>query len=142
MLHLLKKLKLYTKLIPETEHKAPISIHIKIYLWSFVDYQHLQKYFYNWNIRTLNHCFICKIGIRGNLIWKCPWQHQMPIFRHYFTHFEKMYMKKSYLLAVPMIMPFKVLKYFSSGKISFFLFACQCGKIAFKLINTHFLRDK
>ena len=31
---------------------------------------------------------------------------------------------KSYVLAVPMNMPFKVLKYFFSGKISFFLFAC------------------
>ena len=31
---------------------------------------------------------------------------------------------KSYVLAVPMIMSFKVLKYFFSGKISFFLFAC------------------
>ena len=71
MLHLLKKLKLYTKLVPETEHKAPISIQIKIYLWSFVDYQHMEKYFYNWNI-TLNYCFIYKINIRGNFIWKCP----------------------------------------------------------------------
>ena len=35
-----------------------------------------------------------------------------------------------------MIMSFKFLKYFSSGKISSFLFAYQCGKIAFKLINT------
>ena len=71
MLHLLKKLKLYTKMGPETERKAPISIHIKIYLWSFVDYQHLQKYFYNWNIITLNHCLIYKINIRGNFTWKC-----------------------------------------------------------------------
>ena len=41
-----------------------------------------------------------------------------------------------------MIMSFKVLKYFSSGKISFFLFACQYGKIVFKLINTNFLQEK
>ena len=46
-------------------HKAPISFHVKIYLWSIVDYQHLQKFFYNWNI-TLNYYFICKINIRGN----------------------------------------------------------------------------
>ena len=44
MLQLLKKLKLYTKL-------GPVKLgHFKIYIRSFVDYQHLQKYFYNWNI--------------------------------------------------------------------------------------------
>ena len=37
---------------------------------SFVDYQHLQKYFYNWSI-TLNYYFIFKINIRGDFIWKC-----------------------------------------------------------------------
>ena len=31
---------------------------------------------------------------------------------------------KGYALTVPMILPFKVLKHFFSGKISFFLFAC------------------
>ena len=72
MLYLLKKLKLYTKLGPERVHKAPIGIQIKIYLWTFVDYQHLQKYFYNWKI-TLNYSFIYKINIRGNSISKCPW---------------------------------------------------------------------
>ena len=73
MLHLLKKLKLYTKLGPERVHQAPINIQIKMYLWSFADYQHsLQKYFYNWNI-ILTYCFIYKINIRGNFIWKCSW---------------------------------------------------------------------
>ena len=72
MLHLLEKLKLYTKLLLERVHKAPISIQFKIYLWSFVDYQHLQKYFYNWSI-TMNYYFIYKINIRGNFIWKVPW---------------------------------------------------------------------
>ena len=48
--------------------KTHISFHIKIYLWLLVDYQHLQKYFYNWNI-TLNYYFICKINIRGNFIY-------------------------------------------------------------------------
>ena len=56
---------IYTKLHPDTVHKAPISFHIKIYLWLLVDYQHPQKYFYIWNI-TLNHYFMCKINIRGN----------------------------------------------------------------------------
>ena len=37
MLQLLKKLKLYSKLGPDTVHKAPISFHIKTYLWSLVD---------------------------------------------------------------------------------------------------------
>ena len=72
MPHLLKKLKLYIKLGPERVHKAPISIQIKIFLWSFVDDQHLQNYFYSWNI-ILNYCFIYKMNIRGNFIWKCPW---------------------------------------------------------------------
>ena len=45
MLQLFKKLKLYTKLAPETVFKVTTSIHIKIYLRSFVDYQHQQKYF-------------------------------------------------------------------------------------------------
>ena len=60
MLHLLKKL----KLSPEIVHNTPVNIQIKIYLWSFVDYQRLQKYFYNWHV-TLNYCFIYKIDIRG-----------------------------------------------------------------------------
>ena len=72
MLHLLKKLKLYTKLVLERVHKAPISIQFKIYLLSFVDYQHLQKYFYNWSI-TMNYYFIYKMNIRGNFIWKVSW---------------------------------------------------------------------
>ena len=56
----------------ERVHEVPISIQIKIYLWSFVDYQHLQKYFHNWNI-TLNYCVIYIFHIRGNFIWTCPW---------------------------------------------------------------------
>ena len=71
MLHLLKKLKLYTKVGSESVHKTSISIQIKIYLWSFVDYQHLQKYSYNWNM-ILNYCSIYNINIRGNFIWKYP----------------------------------------------------------------------
>ena len=43
MLYLLKKLKLHTKMGPEIVHNVPISIPIKIYLWSFADYQHLAK---------------------------------------------------------------------------------------------------
>ena len=84
MLQLLKKLKLYTKLAVQKQH---VSIHIKTYLWWFMDCQDLQKYFYNWNIRC---CFICKINNRGNFIWKHPWYHEMPIFRHhYFAYLEK-----------------------------------------------------
>ena len=89
MLHLPKKLKLYTKLGPQTIHKALIRIHMKTYLWSFVDYLHLKKYFYNWNIITLNYCFIYKIDTRDKFIWICPWLHQMPIFWHYLAHCAK-----------------------------------------------------
>ena len=37
---------------------------------------------------------------------------------------------KSYVLAVPMFMSLKVLKYFFSGKSSFLLFACLCNEIS------------
>ena len=118
MLQFLRKLKLYTKLAPETVHKSLISIHTKIYLWSFVDYQYLKKYFFIWNI-TLNHCFICKIISRLTLSGKAPGYssnaHNLtPLFYPLW---------KTVNDSVPMIMSFKVLKYFSNGKISFFLFA-------------------
>ena len=132
MLQLLKKLKLYTKPHPTTIHKAPISFHIKIYLWSLVDNQHLQKYFYNWNI-TLNYYFICKIIVRGNFIYL-----EMPLIAsntHISSPLFRLLWKivndlKSYVLAVQMIMSFNVLKYFSSDKISFFLFASLGNKIS------------
>ena len=79
MLHLLKKLKLKTKLSPERVHKAPISIQIKIHLWSFVDYQQLQKYFYNWNI-TLNYCFIYKSISGLTLSGDAPFSIKCPYF--------------------------------------------------------------
>ena len=43
ILQLLKNLKLNTKLAKN----RTLGIHIKIYLWSFVDYHHLKKYFWN-----------------------------------------------------------------------------------------------
>ena len=119
MLQFLKKLKLYTKLGPETVHKPLISIHTKIYLWSFVDYQYLKKYFYIWNI-TLNCCFICKIISRltlsGNASGYSSNAHNLTPLFHY-------PLWKIVHDSVPMIMSFKVLKYFSNVKISFFLFA-------------------
>ena len=63
MLQLRKKSKLYTQL-----DLVKLG-HFKIYIRSFVDYQHLQKYFYNWNI-TWNYCFLCKINFRDKFIWK------------------------------------------------------------------------
>ena len=63
MLQFLKKLKLYTKLFPQTVD----SIHIKIYLQLYAYHHHLQKYFDNWNIK-LNYCFICKINVRDYFI--------------------------------------------------------------------------
>ena len=49
MIQFLKKLKKQKKqnkkLGPETGHKPLIIIHTKIYLWSFVNYQYLKKYF-------------------------------------------------------------------------------------------------
>ena len=95
--------------------KQFLSFHIKIYV-SCVDL-------------LLEHrielLLICKINSRDNFIWKCPWHHQMPIFRHYyFAHFEKTVNdSKSYMSTVPVIKSFKFLNYFCSGKISFLLFA-------------------
>ena len=79
MLQLLQKLKLYAELGPETVHKAPISIHIKIYLSSFVDYQHLQKYFYNWYI-TLNTASSVKSISEVTLSGNAPSNIQCPYF--------------------------------------------------------------
>ena len=125
MLEILNKLKLYIKLGPEAVHKAPMCVHIKIYLWSFVDYHHLQKYFYNWNI-TLNYCFICKINIRVTLSGNAPGSliasnaHiSTPLFRPLWKIVND---SKNYVPAVSAIMSFKVLKYFSNGKRSLFLF--------------------
>ena len=88
MRHLLKKLKLYTKLGPETEHKAPISIHI---------YLEMPLATSNPHILTLFHPL---------------WENRND--------------SKSYVLVVPMTMSFKVLKYFSSGKTSFFFYLLSC----------------
>ena len=49
MLQLRKKSKLYTQLDLVKLGHLKLG-HFKIYIRSFVDYQHLQKYFYNWNI--------------------------------------------------------------------------------------------
>ena len=118
-------LKLFTKLGPDTVHGPPISFHVKIYLWSLVDYEHLQKYFYNWNI-TLNYCFTSKINIIGNFIYlemsliASNTHIATPLFHPLWKIVNN---SKSYGPAVPVIMSFKVLKYFSSDKISFFFFA-------------------
>ena len=117
MLHLLKKINIYTTV---TAYKAPINIHIKIYLWSFVDYQHLQKHFYNWNI-TLNYWFIYKINIRGSFTWKCP---LVASNIHISTTLSDPLWKninysKSYVLAVPIVISFKVLNCFSINKNKF-----------------------
>ena len=102
-----------------------ISIPIKFYV-IFVDYQHLQKYFNNWNI-TLNYCFIFKSNVRGSVIWKCSWQHQVPIFPYHCSPTLKNGNRlKSIVPTVPMVMSFKFFKYFSSGRISVFVFASLC----------------
>ena len=114
MFQFFKKLKLY---------KQYVSIHVKIYLGSFVDYQHLQKYLYNWNI-TLNYCFIFIININGNAPGSIKYLYFdiiiLPTVKNC-----KLNDSKSYVPTVPMIIS-KVLKYFSSGKISFFLFSSMC----------------
>ena len=88
MIQLPKKLKLH-KTGSTKVHKAPVSIHIKIYLWSFVDYQHLKKYFYDCNI-TLNYCFTYKISIRSNLTGYVPGIASDAHISTPFAHFEKL----------------------------------------------------
>ena len=44
---------------------------------------------------------------------------------------------KNYVPAVPVIMTFKVLKYFSNGKINFFLFACLEKNFFFRNLDPH-----
>ena len=71
-----------------------------------------------WNI-TLNYCFICKIASGLILSGSAPRYlsnaHNLtPLFYP---------LGKIVNDTVPMIMSFKVLKYFSNSKISFFLFA-------------------
>ena len=125
ILQLLKKLKLYRKLGLDTVFKATISFRTKIYLWSLVDYQHLQKYFYNWNI-TLNYYFICKINIRGNFLYL-----EMPLVAlntHILTPLFHPLSKtvnnsKGFVSVVLMIMSFQSFEVFYSSKINFFLFA-------------------
>ena len=58
---------------------AFLSIHIKIYLWSLADYQHLQKYFYNCNI-TLNYCLSLKSVSRVTLSGNAPASIKYPYF--------------------------------------------------------------
>ena len=77
----------------------------------------------------MNYDVICKINIMGNFIYL-----EMPLIASN-THMKYLYTPlfcplwtivndlNSYVPAVPIIMLFKVLKYFASGKISFFLFA-------------------
>ena len=125
-LQLLKKLKLYTKLGPDTVHMAPISFHIKIYLWSLVDYQHLQKYFYNWNI-TLNYYVVCQNNI-SNLIYM-----GMPLATSN-THISTTLLpplwrivtdSKSYVPAAPMICHSKFWSIFLVvKKVAYYLLAC------------------
>ena len=100
---------------PETAHKPPISIHTKIYLRSFVDYQY---HLYIWNI-TLNYCFIFKSRSGVTLYGNAP---EYPSNTHNLAPlFPPIW--KIVNNSVPLIMSFKVLKYFSNDKISFFLFA-------------------
>ena len=74
----------------------------------------------------MNYNVICKINIMGNFIYlEMPLiasntHISAPLFCPLWTIVNDL---NSYVSAVPIIMLFKVLKYFASGKISFFLFA-------------------
>ena len=56
-----------------------LSIHIKIYFWSFVYRHYQQMYFYNWNF-TLSYCFFCKMKIRITLSKNTPGSIRCPYF--------------------------------------------------------------
>ena len=123
---------IYIKLCPDTVHKVPISFHIKIYLRSLVEYQHQKNCFCNPNI-TLNYYFKCKIYIRGNFLYL-----EMPLVAsniHILTSLSRSLSKilnisKRFVPAAPIVMLLKVLKYFSIGKLSFFLFNLSTQKRA------------
>ena len=66
MVQFLKKLKLYTKLVPETVHQAFLS---KLFVAICSSPSSTKVFFYNWNI-TLNYWFVGKID---NFIWKYSW---------------------------------------------------------------------
>ena len=71
MLQFCKKVKLYTKLAPETVRSLFfISKFISDHLHITIIYKSI---FFNWSITCkLNYWITCKISSRGNFIWKCP----------------------------------------------------------------------
>ena len=94
------------------------SIPKKISSWSFVDCHHEKNYIYDWNI-TLNYCLSTKsvpgVILSGNAMVASNTQVSLDL--------ENCKWLKSYVNTVPMITSFKILKYFSCGKTSFFRFA-------------------
>ena len=74
----------------------------------------------------MNYYFIFKINTRDSFLYLemplvAPNTHNLtPLFRPLWKIVND---SKSFVPVVAMMMSFKVLKYFSSGKISFFLFA-------------------
>ena len=77
-----------------------------------------KKYIYDWNI-TLNYCLSTKsvpgVILSGNAMVASNTQVSLEL--------ENCKWLKSYVNTVPMITSFKILKYFSCGKTSFFRFA-------------------
>ena len=129
MLQLLKKLKLYTKLGPDI---------YSIYIWPH-KFPHQNLFAITCTLPAPRKVFLqleldtWKINITGNFIYL-----EMPLIASN-THISRPLFRplwkivndlKSYVPAVPMIMSFKVLKFISIDKISFFLFASLGYKIS------------
>ena len=77
-----------------------------------------------------DYYFISKINIRGDFLYleMLLVASNTHILTPLFCALWKIVNdSKSFVPAVPMIMSFKVLKYFFSGEISFFLFLLACG---------------
>ena len=82
MLQLLKKLKLSVKLGPEA-----VSIHMKIYLWSFVDFSTYKSIF---TTNTSYWTSVSSVKSIPEVILPGNTSGNTPVFRHYyFAHLEK-----------------------------------------------------
>ena len=111
----LEKLKLYTKL----GWNSRWSIHIKKFIFDHIicRFPSPIKVFLELANIIMNYWFISKINIRGQFIWKCLLvASNANILLPLSCPLRKVVNdSKSYMSTVPMIMSFKVLKYFSSG---------------------------
>ena len=108
-----------------------LSIHIKIYFWSFVYRHYQQMYFYNWNF-TLSYCFFCKMKIRITLSKNTPGNIRCPYFASLTIFLEFICLLYARVTCLECHwLSFKVLNHFYCNKIVCWLVmkGFQTGKI-------------